>query len=67
VIENAYSRTLKEECERFFSKRSINIIESISIDDPHLDLERLIEHISSKVHKIQMEAIETRLASRHEL
>jgi ABC-type branched-subunit amino acid transport system substrate-binding protein len=44
--KNAYSQTLKEDCELVFSKRGINIIELISIDDPHLDLERLIQNIS---------------------
>jgi tetratricopeptide (TPR) repeat protein len=44
---NAYSQTIKEDCERVFSERDINIVESISIDDPHLDLRGLIQNIST--------------------
>jgi ABC-type branched-subunit amino acid transport system substrate-binding protein len=44
--KNAYSQILKDDCDQAFSKCGINIIESIPIDDPHLDLKKLIENIS---------------------
>jgi ABC-type branched-subunit amino acid transport system substrate-binding protein len=45
--ENTYSQTLKDDCDQVFSNRGINIVESIPIDDPHLDLKELIKNISS--------------------
>lgn len=45
--ENAYSQIINEDCEEAFRDRGINIVESIPINDPHLDLKRLITNISN--------------------
>ncbi|WP_310413189.1 ABC transporter substrate-binding protein, partial [Chamaesiphon sp. OTE_8_metabat_110] len=44
---NAYSQIINEDCEEAFRDRGINIVESIPINDPHLDLKRLITNISN--------------------
>jgi ABC-type branched-subunit amino acid transport system substrate-binding protein len=49
---NAYSQTIKEDCEEAFRDRGINIVDSKPIEDPHLDLDKFIKSISKGTAKV---------------
>jgi ABC-type branched-subunit amino acid transport system substrate-binding protein len=49
---NAYSQTIKEDCEEAFRDRGINIVDSKPIEDSHLDLDKFIKSISKGTAKV---------------